>query len=469
MLSLPPAQTGCAREETMSRVQIRHASVEASSHARGRRRLCVAFGALVLASGGAVATAKADPIDILFVGNSFTHGRYDPVRNYNAGFGAGQVHDLLCPSAISCSAAEQGLQVDPAQTPPGGTLPQQLNTLSSNPSLQYNEPGPYGGVAGIFLQFTKEAGLNYDVSLIAVSSATLKGYLNNTGNEAGMLPLIENSKYSNVVLQDQSFQPLPTTITVNGHSVTTRGNPTSFQQGINGLITGIDAADHTAGKAPANVTLYETQPLAAYGYTSNNPNAPLFGSSTGPAGSQFAPYVGAANPIGQMASDLHNAYVNAANAWNTANPTKSHVNVALAGDAWVSAINRGYAVRNPYLANNPANEVDLWDSNPLDACCTTPIGYHPSTYGAYLSALVLFEEITGVNPETLDAEDDPNNPAFQDSAANSLGIAPDIAADFEVVAADTVAAGNPVPEPASLAGFATGLLALVALRRRSRG
>jgi len=74
------------------------------------------------------------------------------------------------------------------------------------------------------------------------------------------------------------------------------------------------------------------------------------------------------------------------------NPTGSKVDVALAGDAWVSAINARIAVRDPYLAGNPAFEVDLWDGNALDACCTTPIGYHPSVYGAYLSALVLFFE-----------------------------------------------------------------------------
>jgi hypothetical protein len=130
------------------------------------------------------ATAAEAPVNILFIGNSFTHGRYEPVRTYNGGFGANDVHDLLCSSPAACSSAAQGVQVDPAKTPPpGATLAAQLADLQANPSLQYNEPGPHGGVAGIFLQFTREAHLNYSVSLIAVSSATLTGYLNNTGNE----------------------------------------------------------------------------------------------------------------------------------------------------------------------------------------------------------------------------------------------------------------------------------------------
>ena len=43
--------------------------------------------------------------------------------------------------------------------------------------------------------------------------------------------------------------------------------------------------------------------------------------------------------------------------------------------------------RNPYALVQPPGQVDLWDSDPALACCTTPIGYHPSSLGAYLSAL----------------------------------------------------------------------------------
>ena len=84
----------------------------------------VALSALAPISGAAADT----PVNILFVGNSFTHGRYEPVRSYNAGFGADDVHDLLCPSLATCSSAEQGSQIDPAETPPPGT------TLSAQPS-----------------------------------------------------------------------------------------------------------------------------------------------------------------------------------------------------------------------------------------------------------------------------------------------------------------------------------------------
>jgi hypothetical protein len=347
----------------------------------------------------------------------------------------------------------------------------QLNYLQGNSGSQYKEVGPYSGVAGIFLQFTKDAGLNYDVSLVAVSSATLTGYANNTGNELGILPLTTNSKYSQVVLQDQSFQPLPTSITVNGQSVPTRGNPTSFQSGVNKLINGIDLADAAAGKPNAAITLYQTPPIAAFGFTSNNPNAPIFGSSTiaqQNGNKAYAPYVGDANPIAAMASDLHNAYTAEAAAFNSANPTKSHVSVALAGDAWVTAINQGIAQFNPFLSSEPAGQIDLWDSDPLLACCTVPIGYHPSQYGDFLDALVLFGQITGVNPETLLAEWDPNN---QLSASFALGISPEIADALAIAAEDTLLAGAPAaPEASTWAMMILGFAGIgsMAYRRKSK-
>jgi hypothetical protein len=427
-----------------------------------RPQLLVA-ATLVIASvpdkSPAAPETAANPVEILFLGNSFTHGRYNPALNYNAAPGnstdSNLVRDLLCPSLSASEMCASGAEAVAAVTPtaantPGATLLDQLTYLQNNPSAQLTEPGPFGGVAGIFLQFTKEAGLHYNVSLMTISSATLTGWLNNKGSEAGLLPLIASAKWDHVVMQDQSFRPLPTTITVNGLSVPTRGVPTGFQSGVTGLIDAIHAADAAAGRAKAAITLYETQPLASYGYTSSNPNAPIFGSSTAAQNGgnpAFAPYVGAAHPIAQMASDLHNAYTAAASTYNAANPTGPRVDVALAGDAWVSAINLGIAVQNPYLPHHPAEQVDLWDSNPLTACCTTPIGYHPSSYGVYLDALTIFYKITGIDPATLDAETNARHPRFQLSAAHALGISPRDAKLLAIAARETVRAGMPVCRP----------------------
>lgn len=54
----------------------------------------VLFAALSAVAPISAAAADA-PVNILFVGNSFTHGRYEPVRTYNAGFSAGDVHNAM--------------------------------------------------------------------------------------------------------------------------------------------------------------------------------------------------------------------------------------------------------------------------------------------------------------------------------------------------------------------------------------
>ena len=430
--------------------------------------------ATAMLSMGMGTAARADVVNILFVGNSYTYGKYDPVRNYMSGYDTGpgavstpHVHDLLCSSAATCSAAEKVPSNIPSQANiPGSTVGAQLNYLNTNPSSQYGETGPFGGIPGVFLKMTQEAGLNYNVSVMAVASATLAGasFLGSTTNSA----IIGSSQWDRVVLQDQTFQPLPQTIKVNVNGVdqtrTTRGNPANFSKGVEGLAAKINAADVAAGKTPVPITLYQTGPLANYGYNSTNPNNPIFGGSTtggssdpaGHLGDQYSPYYGAADPNAQMTSDLHNAYVGEANSYNSKNPG-NQMSVALAGDAWITAMNIGLAVKDPYLYTGnalPANMIDLWDNNPLDACCLVPTGYHPSAYGSYLNALVLFDEITGVDPRTLGGSDE---------AAFDLGISSRDAILLQDVAFFTVEAGGPVasiPEPSTWAMMILGFAGL---------
>ena len=131
---------------------------------------------IVMTSLACAPFATAAPIPILFVGNSYTFGRVDPVMSYNAA----NVHDLTA----SMYAA---------------------NSTGAN----LFEPHPWGGVAGIFKQFTVQAGLDYDVSMSARNAASLRGQLLNT-NSAGwdLRGNIGSQAWGKVVLQEQSDESL---------------------------------------------------------------------------------------------------------------------------------------------------------------------------------------------------------------------------------------------------------------------
>jgi hypothetical protein len=286
------------------------------------------------------AQAQTAPTRILFVGNSFTHGKFLPVRQYNS----------------------------PNVTDENYGLP------ASDPRAEgANEAGPWGGIPGIFKKMADQAGLNYEVHIEAISSSSLQNHYSYA------LAVIAQAKWNKVVLQDQSTYPLP-----NSRG----GNRSAFYTGA----TSLEQAIHTANSA-AQVYLYQTWARADLTYQpTTTPN-----------------YQGL--PIDSMTQDLHDGY------YRQFFNNGRYAGVAPAGDAWLRAIQAGVAMRNPYTPD--PTKLDLWGAD----------NYHPSIWGAYLNACVLFYRLTGLDPRTLGASE---------QAAAALGITPTAAVALQQVAYDQV-------------------------------
>ena len=156
------------------------------------------------------AAAQTSPQTILFVGNSFVHGAFDPVLSYRAGV----------------TDENAGLPADDPRAEKQGGKP----------------AGPFGGVAAIFKRFTQEAGLAYDVHVELVSGMPLEYHYDHA------LPIIAQPKWDIVVLQELSTGPVLTT---------KLGSPANFAR----YTSLLESAVHHANPA-ANVLLYETFPRA---------------------------------------------------------------------------------------------------------------------------------------------------------------------------------------------------------------
>ncbi len=413
------------------------------------------LGRLVLALAlAATSPSWAAPTKVLFVGNSYTFGRVDPVMSYNAA----NVHDLTYAMWLA-------------------------NSTGSNAF----EPHPWGGVAGIFKQFTVQAGLDYDVSLSTRNAATLRGHFLNT-NPAGwdLRGNIGSQTWDQVVLQEQSDDPLARRTNANG--VALASNPEYFRfyadkienflhsTAPSGTIRdrdafpGATAADRQAAcvaagipagtcsnirgsfsnaKADAGTEVYLYQTWArpnlvdgAYVTTTD----PVTGAVTRSASLSTATFFAS---LEDMTAELTASYLAALDqADNDGSP--GFAGIAPVGEAFLRAVQSGIATRDMWASDALSDGlIDLWFDD----------GTHASKYGSYLSALTLFGTLTGVNPSLLGA---------REIAARDLGISADDALALQRIAARQLGL-QVIDEPPTWGLLAVACLGAAGLRRRGVG
>lgn len=254
---------------------------------------------LLLAPAGApvAAMAKDAPRTILFIGNSFTYGADSPAHYYQAD----TVTDLNGPGAR------------------GKTV---------------------GGVPAIFKAFTRQAGLDYAVSLETAGGKGLDWHY------AEKRALI-GRPWDVVVLQS--------------YSTMDKDHP-----GDPALLTA-SAKDMTAMFRKAN------------------PDVAVWLDATWSRADQTYLARGAwyGKPITRMGKDIDAGYRKAAAA-------SGATGVIPLGLAWNRAFDRGQADTNPYDGID-AGKLNLWAWD----------NYHASIYGYYLEALMVFGKVTGKDPLSL--------------------------------------------------------------------
>ncbi len=233
----------------------------------------------------------------------------------------------------------------------------------------------YGGVPALFKAFTEQAGLDYSVSLETQGGKTL-GF-----HYAERRALIDRG-WDVVVLQELS--------TLDRDRP---GDATAYRRDVP-MLTQMFLRANPA----VDIRLMATWTRADLTYKKSSPWLD--------------------KPVTAMASDLQAA----AAAVRTATPAISAV--IPVGEAWNRAIAGGVADPDPY-DGIAFGQVDLW----------TYDHYHASIYGYYLEALVVFGQITGVDPRTLGSKE---------RAADDLGLAPEAVVALQAVAhAELLATRSP--------------------------
>jgi len=399
--------------------------------------LAVVFG---LVAGSTPALA-ADPVSVLFVGNSYTFGRVDPVMSYNAE----NVRDLTRPGQ------------------PG--RPSFDNTVGSNAF----EPHPWGGVPGIFKQLTVQAGLEYDVASSARNAASLRGHMLNT-NPAGwdLRGNLALQTWDKVVLQEQSDEPLSlrpglpsnparfNNYTNKIAEYVKKGTLATYRErdyyeGANNtektnncvIITGASSttacnaqrgtADGLSStfKLPVNRNASASTEVFLY-QTWARPNL-VTGAFVTVTDEDTGEVTRTATPATTYFEDLESMTDELAVSYEEAferpldDGSVGFTDIAPVGEAFMRAVTEGVATRDMWAADATTDGlIDLWFDD----------GTHASKYGSYLSALTLFGTLTGIDPWSFGANE---------QAAADLAISPHDAVKLQKVASDQLyASGVPL-------------------------
>ena len=198
-----------------------------------------------------------------------------------------------------------------------------------------------GGVPALFKSFADQAGLDYDVNLETRGGVGIEFHLENKLGVIGRRP------WDQVVMH--GFSTL---------DADAPGNPAKLVQTVE------DMTEFLRSKNPdVEVYLTATWSRADQTYLEDRP------------------WTG--QPIEQMALDVRAGY-------DLAAQTPGVVAVNGVGEAWNRAMANGIADPNPYDGID-LDKVDLWSYD----------HYHASNYGYYLEALVVFGNLTGLDPRSL--------------------------------------------------------------------
>jgi hypothetical protein len=230
----------------------------------------------------------------------------------------------------------------------------------------------YGGVPALFKLFAEQAGLDYRVSLETQGGKSLGFHYDERRQ-------LFDKAWDVVVLQEFS--------TLDRDKP---GDPANYMRNVGRLVSLFKARNPAV-----DIRLAATWTRADQTY---KPGGHWYGK-----------------PVTAMADDLRAA----ADRARAANP--SVAGVVPVGQACNRTMTTGVADPNPYDGIG-YGQLDLWAYD----------HYHASVAGYYLSALVTFGAITGVDPTTLGAKE---------KAADELGLSDAQAAALQRAARDTLATG----------------------------